>query len=443
MRIRDLIKMGLRNLARRKTRTILTVLGVVIGSLSIIIMVSIGQGMQQNFDKQIKELGSLTIITVRDRGYIYDEDGNYSGSVEQELNDDLVKQLKEIEHVRAVTPVLNKSVRLLTGKYEGWAYITAMDSEAFDDFDFPGLTMGEYPNQEDNSGIVFGANAVEFYDTGSRGWNWTPVDVDLEKSKIILKFQDYPTNERKKEFSVPLKNIAKMEETNGIYDWNTYMDLEYFKEIYLKYCNTLNLEDRKRAIKTLDDYTEIRLNVDNIDNVEDVQDKIKEMGFQTESDMQYLSPMIEASNTLQMVLLALGTVAMVVSAISIANTMVMSIYERTKEIGIMKVLGCVIKDIRKLFLFEAGMIGFIGGIVGNILGFIAAWLINKYGQPLFKALMSGNYMYDMTNTTFAVIPFYLPFAAIGLSVLVGVLSGYFPARRATKIRTIEAMKSEG
>ena len=81
MRIRDLIKMGLRNLARRKTRTILTVLGVVIGSLSIIIMVSIGQGMQQNFDKQIKELGSLTIITVRDRGYIYDEDGNYSGSV--------------------------------------------------------------------------------------------------------------------------------------------------------------------------------------------------------------------------------------------------------------------------------------------------------------------------------------------------------------------------
>jgi ABC-type antimicrobial peptide transport system permease subunit len=167
------------------------------------------------------------------------------------------------------------------------------------------------------------------------------------------------------------------------------------------------------------------------------------MGFQTESDMQYLSPMIEASNTLQMVLLALGTVAMVVSAISIANTMVMSIYERTKEIGIMKVLGCVIKDIRKLFLFEAGMIGFIGGIVGNILGFIAAWLINKYGQPLFKALMSGNYMYDMTNTTFAVIPFYLPFAAIGLSVLVGVLSGYFPARRATKIRTIEAMKSEG
>ena len=179
-----------------------------------------------------------------------------------------------------------------------------------------------------------------------------------------------------------------MEETNGIYDWNTYMDLEYFKEIYLKYCNTLNLEDRKRAIKTLDDYTEIRLNVDNIDNVEDVQDKIKEMGFQTESDMQYLSPMIEASNTLQMVLLALGTVAMVVSADSIANTMVMSIYERTKEIGIMKVLGCVIKDIRKLFLFEAGMIGFIG-VTRKYSWFYCCLLINKYGQPLFKALMSG------------------------------------------------------
>ena len=134
---------------------------------------------------------------------------------------------------------------------------------------------------------------------------------------------------------------------------------------------------------------------------------------------------------------------MVVSAISIANTMVMSIYERTKEIGIMKVLGCIVTDIRKLFLLEAAIIGLFGGCIGIALGYISSWIINKFGAPVFGALMSGNYMYDMTNTKFSIIPIYLPFVALAISVAVGLGSGYFPARRATKISAIEAMKTEG
>jgi ABC-type antimicrobial peptide transport system permease subunit len=180
-----------------------------------------------------------------------------------------------------------------------------------------------------------------------------------------------------------------------------------------------------------------------VNNVEGVQDAITELGFQSYSMMQYLLPLKKASETLQMVLGALGAVAMVVSAISIANTMVMSIYERTKEIGIMKVLGCTIKDIRKLFLFEAGMIGLFGGIIGIALGYISSWCINKFGAPVFGSLMSGNYMYDMTNTKFSIIPIYLPLISLAISISVGLLSGYFPARRATQISAIEAMKTEG
>ncbi|HWT26509.1 MAG TPA: FtsX-like permease family protein, partial [Mobilitalea sp.] len=126
-----------------------------------------------------------------------------------------------------------------------------------------------------------------------------------------------------------------------------------------------------------------------------------------------------------------------------ANTMVMSIYERTKEIGIMKVLGCVVKDIRMLFLFEAGMIGMLGGTIGIILGYITSWFINKFGQPIFGALMSGSMMLDMTKTKFSIIPIYLPLISLVISVCVGLASGYFPARRATKISAIEAMKTEG
>ena len=442
MRIRDLFVMGLRNLSRRKARTILTVLGVIIGSLSIIIMVSIGYGMNNNFNSQVMQQGGLTTISVNTYADIFDDDGNWVNSKQQKLDDKLVEQLRAIEHVRTVSPVISKGANVTAGKYMGWINITAMDYKTFEDFDFPKLTFGSFPSETDQSVIVLGSNiANNFYDPKSRMWQ--PIEIDFQKERLVLTFNEYPVAEKKRAFSLPLKNLAQMEQSNGEFDYNAYMDIEYFKKIYMKYCNTLSLEDRKKAIKSIQEYQQIKLNVDNINNVTTVQDKIQELGFQSYSQMQYLEPLQEASKTMQMVLGALGAVSMIVSAISIANTMVMSIYERTKEIGIMKVLGCVIKDIRKLFLFEAAMIGLFGGVIGIILGFLASWGVNKFGAPIFSALMSGNYMYDMTNTKFSIIPIYLPILSLGLSILVGLISGYFPARRATKISAIEAMKTEG
>jgi ABC-type antimicrobial peptide transport system permease subunit len=444
MKISDLLKMGIRSLFRRKVRTILTVLGVVIGCLFIIITISIGHGMDKSFETQVKEFGSLTMITVSNYGVIYDEDGNYSGGQEQKLDGSLLDKIKVMDHVRAVTPVLRGEGELVSGKYLSNVSVMAMDMASFDDFEFPDLEYCEYPSAEDNSTIIFGfSQPWEFHDPTA--WSWNPVSIDLQKDKIAFKFNSwqYKRNERKREFSMPLKNIAKMVETKSEFDYNTYMDINYFEKIYKQYCNTLTLEDRKKAMKVLDEYQQIKLNVDNIDNVEEVQDKIRELGFQSESLLQYLKPTIEASKTLQVIFFFLGAVSMFVSAISIANTMVMSIYERTKEIGVMKVLGCIVKDIRLLFLFEAGMIGFIGGISGVGLGYLASYLINKYGQPLFGALMTGGQpMGDVSQATYSIIPIYLPLLGLGISIIVGLFSGYFPARRATKISAIEAMRTE-
>ena len=441
MKISDLFIMGLRNLSRRKARTILTVLGVVIGSLFIITMVSIGQGVRSNYESQIMQQGGLTTITVNTYADVMDADGKWIDSKEQVLDDNLVQQIKMIEHVKSVSPVVQKNGALYAGKYTAWVNITAMELDTFESFDFPGLQYGAYPTLVDNTPIVFGFSMpYEFYDPNSRGYH--PVQVDMQKQKVVLKFQDFQPDEDKKEFSLPLKNIAKMEETKGEFDYGVYMDMAYFKKIYRKYCNTLKLEDRKKAIRSIEEYQQIKLNVDNIDHVTEVQDAIEKLGFQSFSMMQYLGPIQKASDTLQLVLGGLGLVSMVVSAISIANTMVMSIYERTKEIGIMKVLGCIVTDIRKLFLLEAAIIGLFGGVIGIILGFVASFLVNKFGGPLFQALMSGNYMYDMTNTQFSIIPFYLPFIVLMISTTIGLLSGYFPARRATKISSIEAMKTE-
>lgn len=444
MRISDLIKMGLKNLSRRKARTALTILGVIIGTLSIVIMVSIGIGMNNSFNEQFMENGEMTVIRIEQYGSIYDSDGNWVGSKDQVLNDTLVEQLKQIDHVKAVAPVLDMYGQLYSGKYEGYMQIRAIGNDAFAEFGFPELSTGSYPTDEHNSTIVYAPYTLQdFYYYSSR--NYETKTVDPEVDEVVFKFSawKYTRNERKKEFQLEIDDYAIMTESdNWEYNYYCYMDINYFKEIYTQYANTLKLEDRKKAMAELDTYSFIMINVDNIKNVTQVQEDIEALGYVTYSDMQYLEPLQETSNMMQMVLGGIGALAMMVSAINIANTMIMSIYERTREIGIMKVLGCLVKDVKKLFLFEAAMIGLLGGIVGIVLSYGASFAINKYGGPLFSSLMQSSGVYDVGDAKFSVIPFWLPFLAAGFAMLIGVLAGYFPARRATKISAIEAMKTD-
>ncbi len=445
MKISDLFKMGLRNLARRKARTGLTVLGVIIGTISIVIMVSIGIGMNNSFDKQFMENGAMTVIRIERYGSIIDDDGNWLGSKEQVLDDTLVGLVKQVEHVNAVAPVLDTSAMLYSGKYETSISLRAIGHEAFAEFGYPELISGVYPTAENNQSVVIPTYVLEnyFYNPNSR--NYETKAIDLSKDKLEFKFSPwrYTKNERKKEFELALTNVAVMPESdNWEYNSYVYMDMDYYKDIYTQYANTLKLEDRKKAMAEMNTYSFIMINVDNIKNVTQVQEDIEALGYVTYSEMQYLEPLKQTSDMLQMVLGAIGALAMMVSAINIANTMVMSIYERTKEIGIMKVLGCLVKDIKKLFLFEAAMIGLLGGIVGISLSYLASFAINKYGGPLFQTLMQSSGVYDVGDAKFSVIPFWLPFLAAGFAMLVGVLAGYFPARRATKISAIEAMKTD-
>jgi len=445
MKISDLIKMGLRNLSRRKARTALTILGVVIGTIFIVIMVSIGIGMNNTFDKQFMENGAMTVVRIEQYGSIVDDEGNWLGSKEQVLDDNLVEMVKQVEHVNAVAPVLDTSAMLYSGKYETYISLRAIGYEAFAEFGYPALLSGVYPTAENNRSIVIPTYVLEnyFYNPNSR--RYETVSIDPAVDKVTLKFNEwrYQRNERKKEFKLELTNVAVMEESdNWEYNSYVYFDMDYYKEIYTQYANTLKLEDRKKAMAELDAYSYILINVDNINNVTQVQEDIEALGYVTYSDMQYLEPLKETSDMLQVVLGAIGAVAMFVSAINIANTMVMSIYERTREIGIMKVLGCLVADIKKLFLFEAAMIGLLGGIVGIVLSYLASFVINKYGGPLFQALMQSSGVYDVGDAKFSDIPLWLPFLAAGFAMIVGVLAGYFPARRATKISAIEAMKTE-
>ena len=445
MKISDLIKMGLRNLGRRKARTALTVIGVVIGTISIMLMVAIGQGLNYNFEQQIMENGSMTIITIYTDSWAPDSDGNYQ-QYTQKLDDGLVKQIREIDHVRAVSPVIEKSLQLMCGKYYTWGQMRIMDCSTWEDFGFPELESGSYPTPENNEVIVYGFNSLQDF-SYYQGRTRKTKEVDLSRDRISFKFDDYWEENQssgKKQFNYVIRQYGKIAECDDWqYSYYCYMDLDFYKKLYKEYAYTLGAANRKKALKAIEEYNSIQINVDSMKNVTKVQEEIEALGYRTESDMQYIQPMLDTSAMLQKVFLAIGAVAFVVAAINIANTMIMSIYERTKEIGIMKVLGCYIRDIKKLFLFEAGIIDFSGGVMGVGLSYLFAHLLNKYGGKFLGSLTSLIGGSAQEGAAYCMIPFWLPFVALIVAILVGVFSGYLPARRATKISAIEAMKSEG
>ena len=448
MKMIDMILLGLRNLGRRKARTALTVMGVVIGTISIVIMISIGIGMNENYTKQVMQLGSLNTITVGKYQDVIDSDGNYVDYKEQQINDELIEQIKQLDHVKVVSGVVEGSIQLTArGKYQSGMSVYVMDKSTFEAFDFPALKSGSYDEEPNfkKPTVFVGPNILKyyFYNPKSRYYDQYEVQPD-DPITLTIQNWEYQPDPKKKAKKYPANLYVFDCDENSEYNYNVYMDKEEYERLYHDYLKTLSVKDRKKAEKKMREYNNIKVCVDNVKYIDEVQDKIKELGFYSSSLTQYTKSSQETSKMLQMVLGGVGAVAMLVSAISIANTMVMSIYERTKEIGVMKVLGCYVRDVKRLFLFEAAMIGLIGGVIGIIISYIMSFLINKFGGKLFEALMSTGSLWGMTDegARFSIIPFWLPVAAAAFAMLVGVVSGFAPANKATKISAIEAMRNE-
>ena len=160
------------------------------------------------------------------------------------------------------------------------------------------------------------------------------------------------------------------------------------------------------------------------------------MGYGAFSLNDILENVKSTMNIMQAILGGIGAISLLVAAIGIANTMIMSIYERTREIGVMKVIGAQLKDIRRIFLFEAGMIGLSGGIFGIGLSYLLSVILNIVGANI-------NLFGDMgPDAKLSIIPLWLTIAALIFSTLVGLMSGFYPAKRAMKLSALEAIKTE-
>ncbi len=549
----DLLRMSLSSLWRRKLRTFLTVLGVLIGTTSIVAMLSLALGMKAMIMSEYASMGNIKQINVT-------ADSGYSSSSKIDmtklLTDTNLKSMSKLAHVTSATPVLDLSISMKSGKYSGWSELYGVDESVIKS---QKLGKGSYPDSSSgqlqilagngiitNFSYMSGENSIDYYSTGELP------DVDLMKDvRQLIYSGDYSSSDSSSTVTDDTQmdtasantgsgtggtsgtttklysgaessgtnysstsgtttadsgsavskdagtsagttsgNTTGSDKTNsgtgtsgstdstntsasssvstdtsdtsaissdttssnlvirakitGIMDgtpddYTTYSqylltDIDALKGYLVHSFGKANIPGQpKRNGKPLNEwvYNSFVITVDNIDNVEEVQREIQDLGFTAQSNKEALESGQKTIQIIELVMGGIGMIAFLVAAIGIANTMMMSIYERTKEIGVMKVLGCDIRDIRKMFLGEAGFIGFIGGVIGLGFSFGISCIINNFAAA--SGEMSGN---------ISMIPWWLAIVAVAFSTLMGMLAGYFPAKRAMKLSPLAAIHTE-
>lgn len=453
MKLSDLLLMSISNLWKRKLRTVLTVLGVVIGITSIVVMMALGNGLKESMMESISNYSSITQITVNS-GRSWNSDGKQQE--EKRLDDALVQELSSMEHVVGVYPKLTISVLAKSGKYMSWMNLCGMTQEGLASLKLP-VGQGELPKEGGELTLFYGSSVLtDFYieKTGTYPyWEKQEVpDIDLMESPIFIIFDTDAYWSSKNSGSDPNTPVTKapkkyLVKTSGVMegepgDWtmnssNVYCDMEalkvQLKRVFKK--NPIPGQPTRKNGKPYNElfYTELVVQVDEMENVQALTTLLQDQGYNAYSDAEWIQSQTEQMNTIQLVLGAIGAVSLLVAAIGITNTMMMSIYERTKEIGVMKVLGCDIRNIQVLFLMEAGFIGFIGGIVG---------IIFSYGLSIaINSLLGASQVMGMTGDICR-IPGWLPLLAVLFAIVIGMIAGFLPSLRAMRLSPLAAIRNE-
>ena len=326
---------------------------------------------------------------------------------------------------------------------------------------------GRLPDPDSNELELVYGNAVlkNFYDKGTMKGYWDTgevPDIDLQNDSLFLVLdadgyndsQNPPSvgvadsgedtaSDSGKRTSAPKKYVVKSSGVmaGGIDEYNVnssnvYCDLDTLKSYLQK-------EFRGRVIPGQPStaggkpyskfvYSMVKIQADDMENVEELSNVIRGLGYNVSTNIEYIDSMKKQFALVQAVLGGIGAVSLLVAAIGIANTMMMSIYERTKEIGVMKVIGCGLKNIRQMFLLEAAFIGLMGGAAGCVLSFAVSTVINALTATKNIMGVGGGISF---------IPPWLVLAAVGFSMLVGMGAGYIPALRAMRLSHLAAIQN--
>jgi ABC-type antimicrobial peptide transport system permease subunit len=462
MRKRDIILMANNNLWRRKARTILTCLGVVIGTASIVVMISLGIGLRVSMEQSMAQWGSLNIIRIHP-GMQYDREGNPTGE-EKRLTDETIEELKTINGVVAVSPAYNVYGEARLGRKQGHLNLVGVDPATMEDLEFT-VSHGRLPALDERFTIVAGSQVINnFWDERTARQGRMMMEgpqqqdpAELLDKRILLTIHNQADYEKKQNFNFFVVGI--LDEKNMERAWEVYgsiHDIKRLRDFMMQGVESsqsmggsvkvvgmsggmrIATSESSRQGSRRDDYDYILVKTKDVGQTKIVSKELRDRGYNAWSMADSLEGIENTSRTIQAILGGIGGITLFVAAIGITNTMVMSIYERTREIGIIKVIGASFGDVRALFLTEASLIGLMGGILGLGLSYLASGIINKLASGYMQSGMMGG----APAANISIIPVWLAAFAVCFAIMIGLCSGLYPANRAIKLSPIVAIRNE-
>jgi putative ABC transport system permease protein len=439
MKFFDLLALIIGNLARRKGRVALTAVGVIIGTTAVVLLVSLGVGLQKNAESQLGGIGDLTRITVypgfTEGGGPVVIDAAGGGPPEQTapLNDAALASIAALPGVTAVIPqdYFQAGATIKINRLEGGGSILGAGTG---DLSTLGVTAAQGTTELLPGTVIVGSQvANNFYDPRLRPGQEPPAPPDLYDQTLNIQLMKWLEDGTVVTKDVRARVVGVLEEARDEPDWSIYMPLTEV-ERHNAWATGQRIDRNKTG------YNTVIVKVDDVDNVLDVTDQITALGFQAYTPQSFVQGISGFYMILQIVFGAMGAIALLVAAIGIANTMTMAILERTREIGLMKAVGASNRDVLAIFLGEAAGIGFIGGLGGIVISWGLGQVLNVIvlGYLAGQAAQTG----APPPTGAIATPLWLPSAALLFATLMGLVSGLYPALSAATLAPVAALKYE-
>jgi ABC-type antimicrobial peptide transport system permease subunit len=396
LKIRELLSLSFRTFRTKPQRAFLTIMGMSIGIATVLLLVSLGYGLQYILiGKLMTTEDSLVTMEI-----------SYPSESNTTIGKPLLEKIKQYQNVAEVSPIAEFSGEINEDGHSGLLVDARIVEPSY--FRLAGLlpTVGEPLFDSDKEpGLVASSQTLI-------PLNLPPNENSLNKSLSFKVF--YPNNDENESVesisNIPLK-------IKGI------IADEAMPPTTIIFANSLSLEPPF--------YQKILVKAGDIDFVEGLRDRFLEEGFLVSARIDLVTQARKITNIITIILGVFGVTALVVSAIGMFNTMLVGFLERIYEVGILKSIGATDYDVRNLFLVEATIMGFLGGIGGIIIGIGGGEILNLVLSAL--AVRFGGEAIRLFLT-----PWWFIFLILVFSLIIGFISGWWPAHRAAGLSPKEA-----
>ncbi|MFM8304422.1 MAG: ABC transporter permease [Actinomycetota bacterium] len=433
MKLGDQFRTGWRNLSRQKLRTSLTIFAIVIGALSVTVMLSLVTSAQGFLTSSFEKTGEdRRVIATPQLDLDYGEARwqTWADGSGKRIDDETVRAMSGIAGVDSVTGILGASYfeSVRAGSREASVTNTPLIAYAPNGTVRREILAGRGLEAGDDSGGILVSRSV----AGDLGYADNPQQL-VGRTVTLIPRKDFGDSAREQTATV---RGVMLGEDNGI-----DMTLAFGKSVapVFERCEGGGPNTRPVCIRQSEfdrnGYGAVYLSARSTDAVTKVARGVERLGYGAAAGQEEIDAQTQAFTIIGLVLGGIGAIALLVAAIGVINTMVMATLERTREIGIMRAIGATKKTIRRLFTVEAGVLGFMGGVVGVILSFGVAVLLNSIlNQQLADS--------GITDRNIVSVPPTIAVAVIAVTTLIGMLAGRLPARRAANLDPVEALRYE-